>query len=375
MMRKLLILALLLPSLVATAGKATLPELLDVPAQHSSRVLGGLMTDLARAGDRLVAVGAYGAIVYSDDQGASWAQAEVPLQTTLTAVTFVDDKLGWAVGHDAVILYTEDSGASWIRQLDGRSTGDLLLASSEPLLAELESRPEADFELMDRVMMAVDEARREVEIGPNRPLLDVWFRDAMNGFAVGAFGYYFVTEDGGMTWRDASLELPNAESLHLYSIAPVNGSTLLIVGEFGLLLRSPDLGRTWETIELEYGGTLFSVTGGDRVAWIAGLRGNAFYSSDAGQTWEYVSTGTEATLLSARIVAPGEAMLVGVSGSVLRASALTREAFPMSEPLGAHLAAGMVVGDSWIVAGAKGLQRFDKSGTARSIGYVEGSGQ
>jgi photosystem II stability/assembly factor-like uncharacterized protein len=373
MLRALLILVLLSPSMAATAARNSLPDLLDTAAERSARVLGGLITDITRAGNRLVAVGAYGAIIYSDDNGASWVQAQVPVQVTLTAVTFVDASLGWAVGHDGLILHTEDGGASWTRQLDGRQTGELLLATSKPLLAELETQADADFEQLDRVMMAVDEAQREQDIGPNRPLLDVWFRDQNHGVAIGAFGYFFVTDDGGITWRDASLELPNPESLHLYSIAKVNGSTLLVVGEFGLLLRSPDLGQSWESVELDYEGTLFSVSGSDKVAWIAGLRGNAFYSNDAGITWERVNTNTQATLLSALVVAPGEAMLVGVGGTVLRANSLTREAFPMTQPLGSHLAVGAMTGDSWIVGGMSGLQRFNAKGQPQPVAFSEGA--
>ena len=52
--------------------------------------------------ERLVAVGAYGHILFSND-GIDWQQANVPVKSTLTGVFFINDKLGWAVGHDAVI--------------------------------------------------------------------------------------------------------------------------------------------------------------------------------------------------------------------------------------------------------------------------------
>ena len=67
----------------------------------------------AVAGQRLVAAGARGHIVYSDDRGASWQQAKVPVSADLTALHFVDARQGWAVGHEGVVLHTADGGASW----------------------------------------------------------------------------------------------------------------------------------------------------------------------------------------------------------------------------------------------------------------------
>jgi len=52
----------------------------------------------------------------SDDGGAGWRQVPVPTRTMLTGVTFVDDSLGFAVGHDSVILHTSDGGKIWERQ-------------------------------------------------------------------------------------------------------------------------------------------------------------------------------------------------------------------------------------------------------------------
>jgi hypothetical protein len=46
---------------------------------------------------------------------------------TLTAVTFVDDKSGWAVGHDTVILHTADAGETWTKQFGGGASDNALL--------------------------------------------------------------------------------------------------------------------------------------------------------------------------------------------------------------------------------------------------------
>jgi photosystem II stability/assembly factor-like uncharacterized protein len=96
--------AVALPTVVQAASDTSF-------AIESPKAAKGLMIDVVHAGKRLVAVGDRGHILYSDDQGSTWTQAKVPTRQLLTAVFFIDDKQGWAVGHDAQILSSSDGGA------------------------------------------------------------------------------------------------------------------------------------------------------------------------------------------------------------------------------------------------------------------------
>jgi photosystem II stability/assembly factor-like uncharacterized protein len=188
------------PPLLAASDTAAQP----VFAIESPKAAKGLMIDVVHAGSRLVAVGDRGHILYSDDQGSTWTQAKVPTRQLLTAVFFVDDKHGWAVGHDAQILASVDGGATWAQQYQ--------------------------------------DLKREA------PLLDVWFNDANHGLAVGAYGALIETTDGGKTWEDVSERLDNEDQFHLNAIAQIKDAGLFIVGEqgsmFPLQRRRPDLGKT-----------------------------------------------------------------------------------------------------------------------------------
>ena len=100
---------------VAFAESAAVAPTAADEAVKSKLANEALLLGVTRAGKRLVAVGEYGDILLSDDEGQSWHQAKkVPTTVTLTAVDFVDDKTGWAVGHDTVILKTEDGGETWV---------------------------------------------------------------------------------------------------------------------------------------------------------------------------------------------------------------------------------------------------------------------
>jgi photosystem II stability/assembly factor-like uncharacterized protein len=67
-------------------------------------ILPAYLTGIARAGKRLVAVGERGIVVLSDDDGATWRQASVPVSVTLAAVQFPTPTQGWVVGHYGVVL-------------------------------------------------------------------------------------------------------------------------------------------------------------------------------------------------------------------------------------------------------------------------------
>ena len=107
----------------AASGK----DLLDTPARPSALAERRLITSIARGGDQaVVAVGQRGHALRSTDNGKSWSQASVPVSSDLTAVQFVDSRVGYAVGHDGVVLRTADGGATWSRVLDGRTANKLL---------------------------------------------------------------------------------------------------------------------------------------------------------------------------------------------------------------------------------------------------------
>jgi hypothetical protein len=111
------IVAALASAFFAPAWAANQPDYQVEYAIQSELATSALLLGITEAGDRLVTVGEYGHILYSDDRGETWVQAEnVPTRITLTAVSFANDQEGWAVGHDAVILHTSDGGTTWERQ-------------------------------------------------------------------------------------------------------------------------------------------------------------------------------------------------------------------------------------------------------------------
>lgn len=293
------------------------------PAVLSAKAGSSLLLDVAQAGSRLVAVGVRGHILYSDDQGASWTQAPVPARQLLTGLHFVDERHGWAVGHDSIILHTRDAGATWTVQYRDPE----IAAGGE------------DQDLLEK------------------PLMDVWFRDARQGFAVGAYGLLLRTYDGGATWEDHSGAIDNPEGLHFNALTEVAGTGLVVVGEMGSLYRSADYGDTWETLaEHPYDGSWFgaSGTGEPNVVLVWGLRGNLFRSEDFGDSWQQVELTTshgplEATLAGGSLSADGRLLIVGAGGAVATSADRGRSFSVSTRPDRVGLASGTVLADGQLL--------------------------
>ena len=302
-------------------------DVLSTPSMQTELAPGNLLLDITKAGDRLVSVGYRGHIIYSDDTGKSWKQAIVPVSVLLNSVSFVDDSYGWAVGHSGIILHTSDGGKTWATQFDGNQANKMIITQAENrlerALADVDQAVEdevADLEYAaEDAEFALEDARLDAEVGASKPFLDVLFSSRTEGFAVGAYGYFFKTKDGGTTWHNYGGRIQNPDRFHLNSINKIKGGALFIVGEAGIVFRSQDGGENWETIDSPYSGSFFGVTGThERDVVIAfGLRGHLYRSQDAGSSWTRIDAKSEGTLMSASVSQDGDISVVGNSGTVL----------------------------------------------------------
>jgi photosystem II stability/assembly factor-like uncharacterized protein len=292
-----------------------------------------LLLDIAPAGDRLVAVGERGHILFSDNAGLGWNQAQVPTRQMLTAVYFSGEDRGWAVGHDGLILATVDGGEHWIAQRDGlaaqqrinqlkleRLRAEKVSLQRAQLVADSRAARESlHIDLEDLELDIEDMQLMEEEPLHAPPLLDVFFRDQLRGVAVGAFNTLLLTTDGGVSWVHASSSLDNPEEFHLNSVTGDSSGHLWIAGEGGVLFRSRDHGESWESLPSPYPGSWFGISlapqSGDLLVF--GLRGNVFRSQDGGETWQSAAVSTERSIAGGGYFNERYVMLVGAVGTLL----------------------------------------------------------
>lgn len=304
-----LLAALAISSAVQAAGVKegnAFEDTLNVPAIAQSKLAERSLIGIAYAGQRLVAVGLRGLITYSDDQGVTWKQASVPVQSDLLAVQFPDPKQGWAVGHDGVVLHSVDAGQTWTKQLDGGSAQQQALDYYTP---PAKSGDEA-------ATQALDVIEANYRSGPSLPWLDVWFSDKAHGYVLGAFGNVMATVDGGQTWQPWLLHIDNPDGLHLNSIRGINGR-IYIAAEQGNVFRLDPAGQRFERLTTGYTGSFFGITGNARTLLAYGLRGTVYRSQDNGDTWAPVQTPSQATITAGTVVPAIGFVLVNSAGQLL----------------------------------------------------------
>jgi len=251
-----------------------LPALLSLSLAASfagAALRGPLLLDAAVAGYAIVAVGERGLVQRSSDGGSSWRTIDSGVPRTLCAVTFADERTGWAAGHGAIILRTSDGGKSWQHQF----TGD-----------DVES-----------------------------PFLDIIALTGGHVIAVGAFGMYYESHDAGATWEQRWVL---DEDAHLNRITQTRDGTLWLAGEFGTLLKSTDQAETWDILSTGEDGSLYGVlplTNGDLLAY--GLRGRIYRSTDGGETWERSKTPGTGLLMTGIELASASTILVAGQGRTM----------------------------------------------------------
>jgi photosystem II stability/assembly factor-like uncharacterized protein len=322
----LFITSLLLASTVQAAPRGDVYDVLDTPAAQSSRAAQSRLFGLARAGDRLVAVGERGRILYSDDQGDSWTQAQVPVSSTLLSVCFPTPELGWATGHDGVVLSSRDGGESWSKVLDGYEAVELGLDYYHKLVEENPGSEE--------YTLLLSEMEFAVEQGADRPFFFTYFEDARRGFLVGAYGLMLATFDGGESWQPILELSENWGFRHLFDYERV-GDTYYLTGEMGLVMYQEERKTRVKTVIPFYDGsfyTMISTENGELI--VAGMRANAFRSVDGGLTWQFLELPTESSVVGSTRLADGRVVLVTQAGQVLLGddSGLNFRLVPVEKP-------------------------------------------
>ena len=273
-----------------------------------------LVLDVEHAGSRLVAVGERGTVFWSDDSAAHWNTVQTGVTRTLTHAAFADAKTGVAVGHGGTVLRTVDGGLSW---------------------------------------KAVDVS----DAAGSDSLLDVLFLGDGRFVAVGAFGLYLDSSDNGLSWQRRKV-LPEDGDAHLLHVFKA-GDRLMLAGEAGTLLRSTDLGQTWQVLPSPYKGSFFGgLSTADGALLIYGMRGNIWRSTDGGDHWQQVDIASKAAINGGAVLADGRILLSGNGGLLLLSSDGGASFQPLASA-GDDLACALALGQQQLLtAGGNGLQRI-----------------
>ena len=260
-------------------------------------------------------------ILRTTDGGATWQVQPSGEIAGLTALAFVGQDHGWAVGEGGVVLHTADGGATWGRQ-SVATTDDLRavsfvdaeygwLTAVRPIhwdhWGEADNWRASVWHTSDGGQTWAEQA-----VADDASILHgVEFLDRQNGWAVGARYLgddpwpehavaIFRTQDGGQSWTDQS---PGELAITATDIEIVDADHAWVTGfvtnsgeSGGATFRTDDGGATWQRHEPgRFYDLMWDVEAVDADrAYVVGANyvgawGPPVYrTTDAGVTWEKV---------------------------------------------------------------------------------------
>jgi photosystem II stability/assembly factor-like uncharacterized protein len=163
----------------------------------------------------------------------------------------------------------------------------------------------------------LDEMLFASEQGADRPFFCTWFENEKSGLVLGAYGMAMRTHDGGETWEPALLNDADFRFRHLFDYLITEDRRLVVV-EMGLVWIQDQFQGAMRSANLPYDGSIYTIvsnSAGELIA--AGLRGNAFRSADRGETWTAFSLPTSASVVDSLRLSNGRVILATQTGQLL----------------------------------------------------------
>lgn len=256
--------------------------------------------------------------------GAGWGQLE-GARKAKAAVLLTDAVDGYVIGDRGIIVVEEPKGIWRSQEAPVKSllTGVALNEGTPWVVGH-------DKTILKREAgqwrtLAYDTGNRE-DIEVRWTLLDIHWFSAEEGMIVGSYGLVMRTSDGGKTWSENRIEWTGFDpeldinEMHLYKLRSSANGTVFCAADDGSILRSRDRGKTWDRPDTgEYGAFFDVMPVDDKVIVAVGILGTMIRSVDGGETWSRVETGTR-SILHALHLKDGELWALGSGGTRLRST-------------------------------------------------------
>ncbi|KXK04228.1 MAG: BNR repeat-containing glycosyl hydrolase [Acidobacteria bacterium OLB17] len=269
---------------------------------------------------------------------AEWVKLPTRNFSNLKDIFFQNSETGWITGTDGTLLRTDDGGRTWLPVQKFTTDSILQIYFTDPstgwMLCErnIYSRgknptsylrkttdggvhwdkvefEDADRERVTRILfdrnglgLAFGEGGifyrlqedgrtwKKSRAAIHFLLLDGAYSSGMNGAIVGAGGTIVFTQDGGLTWEEATIL--HDTSTRINSVVFTSAKQGWAVGTNGSIFTATGGGRLWRLVpQDETAATLNNVYfTSARDGYIAGNDGTILHTTDAGAHWRVEST-------------------------------------------------------------------------------------
>jgi photosystem II stability/assembly factor-like uncharacterized protein len=225
---------------------------------------------------------------------------------------------GVAVGTGGAILSSSDAGKSWERVPHELTQLALLAADKNENLSIAVGQTGTLL-----VSTAVGQWQK-VDLGISARLLAVGVNAAGLAVVGGEFGTVLISTGNGQQWQPVKIDWApmvtdawGAAEPHIYGVDVSDAGVITLVGEFGLVLRSADSGKTWKAIRegSRRFASLFAVAMADqpgKPSFAVGQSGTVLRSGDGGLSWQSLQAPVEGNFLGVARAPNGRIILTGM---------------------------------------------------------------
>jgi photosystem II stability/assembly factor-like uncharacterized protein len=168
--------------------------------------------------------GENGTLLISTNNGINFTQSTIGTTDNINSIFFTDVNTGWVCCSNGKIYMSVNAGASWVSQVS------------------------------------------QVSLSLNT----IKFVNPSTGFAAGDGGTVVVTTNGGAAWTQSVTPL----SKNILS-GDISGSTIMVAMKDGWVLRSTNLGNSWNPID-------YKITTKSDIAGLVMINANTYYSCGVG---------------------------------------------------------------------------------------------
>lgn len=257
----------------------------------------------------------------ASDPGNAVIHASTP-HDRLYSVIFDGDR-GLAVGESGLVKASTDGGKSWTVEAP----------PTDLAMIDVASNGRRTIAVGQMGLILVREGTgpwKKVQSGTTRRLLQVDINKNGLAFIVGSFGVLLKSTDGGDTWTSAA---PNWALLYdagegdfaavrdeptNYIVKVNEDGSVIVGGEYGQLMRSPDGGGCWDVVyrHPSEGGdaapTLFAMDiRSDGVGFAVGQAGLMVRTGNAGLSWTHIPEATQGSLFAVTSTPDGHVVAIG----------------------------------------------------------------
>ncbi|MBL4651707.1 MAG: T9SS type A sorting domain-containing protein [Flavobacteriales bacterium] len=259
--------------------------------------------------DTLIAVGGYGTVLKSVDNGQNWEAKMTPVPWQLLSVDFKDNNTGIAVGEFKNILRTTNGGESWsvMVQTDNTWLTDVKFVNDTTLITAGHNGV---------LWRSVDEGSSWPDsISPDSTITyrDIWVFNDTSVMVVGENGSIFFSQNIGNSWQDYSLSV----STQIRSVHFISNTDGFIVGDAGLVMKTTDGGINWTSITIGTSVELLDINFHDLMSGFIVGNGVIYRTNDGGSTWfaQYYNSNMMTSVL---FVDSDTVLVSGVEGTILK---------------------------------------------------------